>query len=248
MDVSPPDPPPLFHVVANPELSESTRKHAHPGDIPECNLCGHARTSEEAHENENSVKEAALQYATYVQKKTCAEAEGWIKMVFGNRDLVYCAQCCQFSGECCSLKLSKLSTKRHIWSLVVVSVVYKGELFEGSPWVPPENLTAFYEGVLAGDLVLNVKCACDGASCDPTFRACCRTTTCATHSRSTRGTIPQACGCELETDMEAVKREVLSRREDEDNVSVADAAHALWAAMFKRKSAPQRRKSLVVKT
>ena len=191
------DLPPLFTLVEAPAPQYSTRSGAF--DQPtECNRCGYARTLEEAQENNRAIQEAALAYANTSKKRTKAEAEGWLKLKLGERNVVWCPHCLEFSGECCADEMLKLQHTRAVRALFVRSVGYGGKWLNGSPRVEEQVLPRFYEALLDGTLVLDAWCGCEGGgACDSSFRACCHAQ-CSLHPQSVRGVIPQKCGCEEE--------------------------------------------------
>ena len=227
---------PLFECGAAPLLGESTRAHADPRAPAECNACGHVRTVEEARLNNEAIREAAVRHFKEVGTRTCVEAEGWLKLVLGERDVVWCAQCKCFSGECCSLPLARLSTNRTVRALVVDGATYLGTRYDGSIVVIPEHLADFYQALLKGDLVMHVRCACDSkrATCDAHYRACCHAA-CAAHG-NTRQTIPQLCDCRIETHTgPASVHALLDSRE---RASMTTFALSVVDSHIARKSAP----------
>lgn len=143
--------------------------------IPCCNLCGYKRTMAEMRLNDRAMIDAAHDHFKFTAEHTRTEAEGLLKVAFGERDIVPCAACHQFSGECCAAQTThRRSMHRPVNAMVVTGLTYHSQYFAGSPAVPPTKLRNFYRAVLDGELTLHVACKCEGG-CDPAFRVCCRT-------------------------------------------------------------------------
>lgn len=182
-----PEAEPLFDIAARQlqPLRISTRD----GDagIAACTVCGHERADQEARANNAAMVQAAREH--FERKGTMArvEAEGWLKVWFGERECVWCAECTQFSGECCAVPPTRAGTRRRLFAMRVQAVTYLGKRYEGAAIVQAGKLAEFYAAVLSGDVVLHTECACTGGTtCDSRTRPCC-------HASPTGCLIPRPC-------------------------------------------------------
>ena len=169
----PPEIPALFHLACGAEfLGHSVRTHDESGAV-KCNVCGAERSVEDAELNENCMRIAAQAHHRTTGARTRMEGEGWLRVWFGERDVFWCAHCCQFSGECCAVPLSRASVRRNLYAMDVKAVTCREKWYYGAVVVAADQLAEFYEGVLNGEIILHTRCDCTG-TCDTRSRPCCR--------------------------------------------------------------------------
>jgi hypothetical protein len=106
------------------------------------------------------------------------EAEGFLKHEFGERDIVYCSKCHQFTGECCELRQNdkRRTVRVTVYALFVTGIQYCNKYDEGTVLVAPDRLADFYTCILDGNLALAVSCRCafmGAAGCSVEGRPCC---------------------------------------------------------------------------